>query len=71
MMNYYFKKDNFVESVEKRTGGTVIHINKARAHLTGILRQSLETKRKGRSAILFTEVIYGNICRHPVNVPQI
>lgn len=37
----------------------------------GILRRSLESKGQGRSDIPYTEIIYGNVCRHPVNVPDL
>lgn len=64
----FLKLINCVESVENRIG-TVIH-TKARVYLKSILRQSLESKG-GRSDSLFTEIIYGNICRHPANVPDL
>ena len=49
----------------------MIDINEAKVKSKSILRQSLNCKGKGRSDTLFTEIIYGNVSKHLVNVPDL
>lgn len=69
LYHFFFKKDNFVEPVEKRTGGIKIDMNEAKVQSEVFLRQGLESRGKGISDVLL--VTGGDISRHLMNVPDV
>lgn len=67
----YFRQIT-IESAKKKKKNSYCDLHKwGKSQLERYFETKLRIQGKGRSDILFTLVIYDNICRHSVNVPDL